>query len=380
MRSPLLVLLFLSLLTFLSGAPPARAAIELSRSGGDKLVLQETYQREGVAFVAIDDVLAAVGLSGRWDNVDHVYRIETGKGTAVLSPGSDYLRFGERAVKVAHRPRFIDGRLRVSEALLAGQLIPTLDLPLQVSNLNPAAPPPEESPLDQLFSLFLQQRPRAVADSQWVVAIDPGHGGQDAGALGKGGVTEQSVNLGVALQLQRLLKMRRAAPVIMTRDGDYAVSAGQRLEAVSTGKADVLLSLHAQSFATAIPQGISLFVAPPRSAEPVPGAAADSVPAVPAVNASLRLAEALHAALRAAGYQVAPIQERALLPLGQGDLPRVMIEMGYLSNDADLARLRDPAGQQQLARVLFDGLENFLKSYQSLQEAPSEPGKTPPQS
>lgn len=370
MHTPSSVLL--SLLIILLCSSPVSAAIELSRAAGDKLVLQETYQREGVAFVAIDEVLAAVGLGGRWDNVDHVYRIETKQGTAVISPGSDYLRFGDRAVKVAHRPRFIDGRLRVSEDFLAGQLIPTLDLPLQVNNLNPVAPPPEESPLDLLFSLFLQQRPRAVADSQWVVAIDPGHGGQDAGAMGRDGVAEQAVNLGVALQLQKLLKMRRAAPVVMTRDGDYDVSAGQRLEAVSAGQVDVLLSLHTQTFATSVPQGVSLFVAPPRRVEPVPGATADSVSTAPAVNASLRLAEALQATLRAGGYQVTPIQERTVLPLGQGDLPRVMIEMGYLSNDADLARLRDPAGQQQLARLLFDGLESFLKSYQNLQEGSSE--------
>jgi N-acetylmuramoyl-L-alanine amidase len=366
-------------MTMLLGVVPARAAIELGRASGDKVILQETYLREGVAFVAIDEVLATVGLNGQWDNVDHVYRIETKQGTAVISPGSDYLRFGERAVKVAHRPRFIDGKLRISEAFLAGQLIPTLDLPLQVNNLNPQAPPPAESPLDQLFSLFLQKRPRAVADSQWVVAIDPGHGGQDAGALGKDGLTEQAVNLGVALHLQKLLKMRRAAPVILTRDADYAVSASQRLEVVSNGKADVLLSLHTQSYATPVPQGITLYVAPPRSAEPTPAATGESPPATPAVNASLRLAEALQGVLRASGYQVAPIQERALVPLGQGDLPRVMIEMGFLSNDADLARLRDSAGQQLLARAMFDGLESFLKSYQDLQEAPSEPVPPPAQ-
>lgn len=369
----------LSLLIILLFSSPVSAAIELSRANGDKLVIQETYQREGVAFVAIDDVLADVGLSGRWDNVDHVYRIETKQGTAIISPGSDYLRFGDRAVKVSHRPRFIDGRLRVSEDFLAGQLIPTLDLPLQINNLNPVAPPPEESPLDLLFSLFLQRRPRAVADSQWVVAIDPGHGGQDAGALGRDGITEQAVNLGVALQLQKLLKMRRAAPVVMTRDGDYDVSTSQRLEAVSSGQADVLLSLHTQTFVTPVPQGVNLFVAPPRRVEPSDGATANRTPAAPAINASLRLAEALQATLQAGGYQVAPIHERALLPLGQGDLPRVMIEMGYMSNDADLARLRDPVGQQQLARILFDGLESFLKSYQDLQEAPSEPGNPPTQ-
>ena len=143
-----------------------------------------------------------------------------------------------------------------------------------------------------------------MADSQWVVAIDPGHGGQDAGALGRDGITEQAVNLGVALQLQKLLKMRRAAPVVMTRDGDYDVSTSQRLEAVSSGQADVLLSLHTQSFVTPVPQGVNLFVAPPRRVEPSDGATANRTPAAPAINASLRLAEALQATLQAGGYQV----------------------------------------------------------------------------
>jgi N-acetylmuramoyl-L-alanine amidase len=68
-----------------------------------------------------------------------------------------------------------------------------------------------------------------------------------------------------------------------------------------------------------------------------------------------------------------------LRPLGLGNLPRVLIEMGYLTNDADLIRLRDPAHQAQLARALFDGLETFLKNYQNLQESQDEPGQPPAQ-
>jgi N-acetylmuramoyl-L-alanine amidase len=57
----------------------------------------------------------------------------------------------------------------------------------------------------------------------------------------------------------------------------------------------------------------------------------------------------------------------------------VLIEMGHLSNDTELARLRDPSQQAQLARVLFDGLETFLKSYQNLQEFQDESVQPPPQ-
>jgi N-acetylmuramoyl-L-alanine amidase len=119
-----------------------------------------------------------------------------------------------------------------------------------------------------------------------------------------------------------------------------------------------------------------LYISPERVAV-VPAASPAETPAagVPGINASLRLAEALRDAFVAAGYLVAPIQERPLLPLGQGNLPRVLIEMGFVSNDADLARLRDPAQQQTLAQVLFNGLEAFLKNYQDLQESPHESGQ-----
>lgn len=361
-------------MVLLLSAGSATAAIEISRSDGSPIVIQDVYQRDGVAFVAIDEVLGILGLSGQWDNVAHLYRIETPKGQAVISPGSSYLRLGERAVKVAQRPRFIDGKLRVSEQFLAEQFLPLLDSPLQVKNLNPAAPPPPESPLDQLFSLLLLQRPKAAVDSQWVVAIDPGHGGQDAGAIGKGGAAEQTVNLAVAQQLQKLLKMRRGAPVVMTRDADYAVNPTQRLEAVTRGQADVLLSLHAQSGFSPVAQGVMLFIAPDAAVAPPIEPAQESAPAaVPAVNASRQLADALYQAFAAAGYRVAPVQERVLLPLGQGNLPRVLVEMGYLTNDGDLARLNDPAQQQLLAQVLFNGLEAFQKNFQDLQESSNEP-------
>lgn len=363
--------LSLTILLLLSG--PVQAAIEISRAGSSPVIIQDVYQRDGVAFVAIDEVLRVCGLSGQWDNVAHLYRIDTPRGIAVISPGSSYLRLGEHAVKVAHRPRFIDGKLRVSETFLVEQFAPLLDIPLQLNNLNPTTPPPPESPLDQLFSLLLLQRPKAAVDSQWVVAIDPGHGGQDAGAIGKEGATEQTINLAVAQQLQKLLKMRRGAPVVMTRDADYAVSQFQRLEAVTRGQADVLLSLHAQSGFTPHARGVMLFVTPEIGVAPSAGTVREIQPAgTPGMNASLRLAEALRDALTAGGFPVAPIQERTLLPLGQGNLPRVLIEMGYLSNEADLAGLRDPARQQQLAQALFNGLESFLKNYQDLQESSNE--------
>jgi N-acetylmuramoyl-L-alanine amidase len=94
--------------------------------------------------------------------------------------------------------------------------------------------------------------------------------------------------------------------------------------------------------------------------------------AVPGSNASRQLAEELRDAFTTAGFQVAPIQERSLLPLGQGNLPRVLVELGYLSNELELGRLQDPVRHQLLAQALYHGLENFQKNFQNLQEPEDE--------
>ncbi len=366
--------LWLALAAGLFAGKPVFAAVEISRGGAAPVLIQDVYQRDGEPFVAIDEVLGLYGLSGQWDNVAHLYRIDMPGGAAVISPGSRYLRVAGRSMKVSHRPRFINGKLRVSATFVSEQLAPALGLSLQLRDLDPVAPPPPQSPLDEFFSLLLQQQPKSAADNQWVVAIDAGHGGQDAGAIGNDGTTERTVNLAVAEQLHKLLKMRRDAPVVMTRDADYALGAVQRVEAVTRGRADVLLSLHAQAGFSPAAEGITLFVAP--EAVDAGTVAAGTQSGARRINASRRLAEILRDTLVAAGYRVAPVEERTLLPLGQGDLPRVLVEMGYLSNEGDLLRLRDPAAQALLARTLYDGLETFLNSYQDLQE--SNDVSTPP--
>ena len=74
---------------------------------------------------------------------------------------------------------------------------------------------------------------------------------------------------------------------------------------------------------------------------------------------SLKLAKSLSAALRDAGLNVHAVSEAPLFPLGQGDLPTVLVEMGYLTNQADKMLLNEEEGQKKLAKALYSGLESF---------------------
>ncbi len=334
---------------------PASALVEIGRPGADPLVIEDVYLREGTAFIAIDDVLQALQLEGQWDSVAHVYTISTPHGRAIISPGSQFLKLGDNFIPIAHRPRFIDSKLRVSEVFLLRQLAPLLTEPIYYRNHNPPAPSEGEDPLDRLFAFLLRKKEPVADGSKWVVSVDPGHGGEDSGALGLNGSKEKVITLAVGQRLEKLLKMRQDAPVVMTRDGDYALDMERRLAVVAEGQADVMLSLHAQAFVAAESSGVYLYVQPQTERDVPDGMVAE--------NSSLKLAEFLQHKLQANGFVVHGIKELPVYPLGRGDLPRVLVEMGSLTNADDLSRLQDPSRQQDFARALFEGLLAFFDTF-----------------
>lgn len=348
--------ILIALLVLLCFAAPAGAVVELSLSGQPPQSLKEVYLRDGVPYLAIDDVLPALHLSGYWDSVRHIYLIHTPGGTAVISPGSHYLREGESFIPLDHRPRFIDNRLRVSEDFVTVQLPKLLGHGVYYRNLNPpdATVTPNESPLDRLFAFLLRKKKAAGGAALRGLVIDPGHGGEDPGSIAADGTMEKTLNLEVAKDLEKQVKMKMGIPVFLTRDRDYALSREKRLKDAARDKVDAFILLHAEASFDSRPEGILLFVRPPEAAPGGEAAAADD---------SLELARALQQSLTKAGLPVDGIVQAPLLPLGRGNLPTVLVEMGYLSNPADLARLKDPAGREQLAQALYGGLKAFAEDH-----------------
>jgi N-acetylmuramoyl-L-alanine amidase len=344
--------LFPFVLLLLVLAIPAGASVEIALNDEPSVTINEVYLHEGVPFLPVEEVLDVLHLSGQWDSVEHVYRIRTSRGTAVISPGSHYLRLGERFVPLAHPPLFIDGRLRVSEDFVTSRLSSLLDAPVRYRNLDPpvVSSGKPQTPLDKLFSFMVRKKTEGGAALRGV-ALDPGHGGQDTGSLGIGGVKEKDVAFGVARRLEKLVKMQLGIPVYLSRDGDYAPDMRQRLEIAANPEVDALILLHAQASLSTAPRGLTFFVRPEEVFE-------GQAPPV-GEGESKRLAQFLADACRAGGLEVAGIVEAPLLPLGRGNLPSVLAELGYLSNSADLALLQDPDGQERLATALYSGLKNF---------------------
>ncbi len=333
----------------------ALAVVELALEGKRPVTIDEVYWQDGTFFVAIDDVLPVFGIKGKWDSVKHIYRFSTPRGTATLSPGSHFLKVGGGFLPLSERPRFLDNRLRVPEDFVTEQLPDLLGTAIYYRNLSPREAPPaeDENTLDRLFAFLLQKKKSADSPVLRAVAIDPGHGGLDTGAIGLEDIKEKQVALAAAERLQKVLKMRLGIPVYLSRDGDYALTPQQRFEPAARSDVDALILLHAQSSLRSDPRGIALVVRP---YEEFDDHRVDAVE-----GASMRLALSLQQSLERDGLPVTGIYAAPLVPLGRGNLPTVMVEMGYLTNADDYARLTSREGQESLALALFAGLKAFAE-------------------
>lgn len=344
-------LLVVGLLALATGG---RAAVELAWEGGKPITLEEVYHHQGVAYLAVDDVLAALNLSGDWSSVDHQYVFRIPQGRATMFPGGNFLQMDGRFIPLQHSPLFLDGRFRVAEDFVLVHLPLLTGRTVYYRNLDPqSASDSSDSPLDKLFA-FLLKKKQVAGSGLRAVAIDVGHGGADPGALGLQGTKEKEVVLQIARQLEKKLKMELGIPVYLSRDGDYRLSDEQRLETAAKPDVDLFVLLHAEASFSPAMRGINLIVRPaaPRDAGDIP--ATDD-------RDSLHLALATQESLARSDFRVNRVIQAQLLPLGRGNLPTMLVELGYLSNPDDHRYLTSAAGQKRLAESLYAGLKQFAE-------------------
>ncbi len=233
-------------------------------------------------------------------------------------------------------------------------------------------------------------RPAVVAGRDLIVAIDAGHGGKDPGASGPHGVREKDVVLDIARQLADLIDRQRGMRAVLTREGDYFVSLGRRVERAREARADLFVSIHADAFRDARAQGATVYaLSTRRASDEVARRAAerenasDLIGGVPISTLDGTLAQVLldlsqSAAISAsmvAGERVIEemsrvtrmrktrVQQGSFLVLTSPDIPSIFIETAYISNPREEASLRDPAYQRDLASAVFRGVVEYFRSH-----------------
>jgi N-acetylmuramoyl-L-alanine amidase len=218
-----------------------------------------------------------------------------------------------------------------------------------------------------------------------VIAIDPGHGGIDPGAIGAGGVFEKRITFATATDLARLLRASRRFRVGLTRGPDEYVPLRQRVARARALHADLFLSLHADALPNPAMRGLSVFTLSAAASDREAAALAASenreiVAGVPlarepreidAVLIDLARRQTGNMSLEFARHIIAILGHRAELldnprrsagfvVLTAPDIPSVLVELGCLSNPIEERLLQQPAYQKRLALGLAEAIESFF--------------------
>jgi N-acetylmuramoyl-L-alanine amidase len=233
--------------------------------------------------------------------------------------------------------------------------------------------------------------PGSVTERLIIVALDPGHGGEDPGAIGPAGTREKDVVLRVA----HLLRDRINATTVggnpmrayLTRDGDYFVPLGTRVEKARRVQADLFVSIHADAFTTPAARGASVFALSQggasstaarwlankeNQADLVGGLNVQSkdrhvqralldMSTTAQINDSLKLGTVLLGEIGNMGKLHKPrVEQAGFAVLKAPDIPSVLVETAFISNPEEEARLRSNAYQVQLADALMRGITRYF--------------------
>jgi N-acetylmuramoyl-L-alanine amidase len=227
------------------------------------------------------------------------------------------------------------------------------------------------------------------------IVIDPGHGGEEQGTRGAGGVLEKDLVLDVARRLRSVLDSRLGVRVLLTRDDDRVVLHDDRASLANNNKADLFISLHANSSPNKSAKGAEVFYLSldGLGAEARKLAESSESKPVPVVGGGSRdidlilwdMAQARHLADSAAFAMLVeeemrrrvdmspnPIQQAPFRVLVAANMPAVLVEMGFLSNPEQEGQLTSDDFKNRVVQALFDAIVR----YRARVETPA-PGRRP---
>ena len=210
------------------------------------------------------------------------------------------------------------------------------------------------------------------------IAIDAGHGGDDAGVKGPGGGSEKNLTLAVARRLKSGIEARLGVRVLLTRDDDRNVPIDDRIAIANNSKADLFLSLHANATLRGTPAGADIYVASFDEGARKATLAPERLPALSGGTRDIELVEwdvaqlrYIDASTRMAGYlrdefhgRVAldehqPSPTAPLRVLESANMPAVLIEMGYLSNPEQETQMAGAEFQNTFVQAVIDAIVKF---------------------
>lgn len=222
------------------------------------------------------------------------------------------------------------------------------------------------------------------------IAIDPGHGGEDPGAVGKRGTLEKNVTLAIARRLAALIAAESNMRVMLTRDADYFVPLAARVAKARRVQADLFVSIHADAWIRPDARGSSVFALSERGATSTAAAwmarrenDADLVGGVNIGNQESQLARVLldlsttaqiNDSLQVGGTVLRElervnrlhkprVEQAGFAVLKAPDIPSILIETAFISNPDEELRLKDEDYQHSMALAVFNGIKRHFAKH-----------------
>lgn len=248
----------------------------------------------------------------------------------------------------------------------------------------PAPAPPAVAPAPAVRGARATSGTRDI-----IVAIDAGHGGQDPGAIGRGGTREKDVVLGIATALARRIDAEPGMRAVLTRGTDRFIPLRDRMDLARAGRADLFVSVHADSIANREVTGSSVYVLSNRGASSEAARwlaerenAADlkggvslgdkqgqlasvlmDLSQTASIGASMEAAErVLRYMDRVGEVRKSEVQQAGFVVLKSPDIPSMLVETAYISNPAEERKLRTTAHQEKIANAIFSGVRDFFRA------------------
>jgi N-acetylmuramoyl-L-alanine amidase len=255
-----------------------------------------------------------------------------------------------------------------------------------VLDVYPAVP---LDPLAQLIEEVQKSRPadRPSIARMATIVIDPGHGGEDPGAIGRRGSREKDITLAIARRLKSLVDAEPNMRAVLTRDGDYFLKLDVRVEKATKLKADLFVSIHADAYVRPHARGSSVFALSDRRAtselaliiarkenqsDLIGGVKLQGkddhvkrtiidLTQTATIDYSLRLGKSVLQHLGGVNtLHKARVEQASFAVLKHPEVPSILVETAFISNPDEEKRLNDHAYQDRMARAILDGIRDYI--------------------
>lgn len=248
-------------------------------------------------------------------------------------------------------------------------------------------PPDAMPPIAEVKPPYAEPETTPQVSRMLTIALDPGHGGEDPGAIGRKGSYEKHIVLAIAKRLKKKLEQYPNMRVMLTRDGDYFVPLHVRVQKARRVQADLFVSIHADAFVRPTANGSSVFALSEKGASSTAARwlankenAADLIgganiknhdrqlagilldlSTTAQINDSLKLGKAVLNEIGGINrLHKNAVEQAGFAVLKAPDIPSILIETAFISNPAEEAKLNDEAYQDRMADAVAQGIRKYF--------------------